>query len=320
MRIALAGFSLIVGALALAQGTTGQAPGQIRNEIQGLLGDRHPKAGAEWWQALGPGTPGVILQMLGEGPTLSDRIRLLQGLAWFDDPAATAALKTEAETTGSGVVRNAALRTLGISQGPKELEFLEKFLKHPDVQTRYATAEALKRMGDGGANEILRRYLASEKAGWVSKKLAHEPLGPTGPIQVTASSEDRLSPDWAGKWEGFWLEAKAVGLELNPVEVELELKGSTEVTGKMRVGKAPIQRTFTLKNGLGRARQWNASWVGPKAALPAPKPGAPAAAAGSVEVQVEATLSEEQGTWLVRAVSPKQGGTFVWVKAKKPAP
>jgi HEAT repeat protein len=65
-------------------------------------------------------------------------MRLIQGLGWFNDSAGVDFIKQQAQSSLEGPVRNAAIRTIGITQGVNEIEFLSKFLSDPNPQIRLA--------------------------------------------------------------------------------------------------------------------------------------------------------------------------------------
>src|SRR4051812_15338306 len=97
---------------------------EIEQKVKGLLVQRHPSETGDWWTALGSNAPGVIIHMYQQTDNIYWQTRLVGGLAWFkDSPEAANFLKQQANTTDDGVIREVALSALGISQGPKELDF-----------------------------------------------------------------------------------------------------------------------------------------------------------------------------------------------------
>src|SRR4051812_42313460 len=99
---------------------------EIRSSIQSILKIRHPNESGEWWRALGPETPRIIVALYNEDGNIYHRIRLLDALAWFDDSTATQLLKQESQNEANQVIQSAALQSLATSQGGQEQEFLSK--------------------------------------------------------------------------------------------------------------------------------------------------------------------------------------------------
>src|SRR5947209_2862765 len=61
---------------------------EIQNAVNGVIAQRHPTDTADWWRSLGAGAPHVIISMYESTTHIYHRLRLLQGLGWFDDPQA----------------------------------------------------------------------------------------------------------------------------------------------------------------------------------------------------------------------------------------
>jgi hypothetical protein len=119
---------------------------ELEQAIQDVIIQRHPTDTPEWWRELGPEAPRVIIGMAEKAPRLYQRLRLVEALGWFDDQRAVEYLKRQADSASNGVIRNAAVKAIGNSQGAKELEFVSKFLKHSDPQTRKAAAQAVHKI------------------------------------------------------------------------------------------------------------------------------------------------------------------------------
>lgn len=187
---------------------------EIEEQIHQILIQRHPMDTPEMWKSFGPTTPKVIRSMLEKTPSAYHRIRLTEALAWFpEDIASVTYLKDQADRTDNSTLRTAALRSLGRSQGSKELDTIAKYLNHEDPQTRYQAAASLKRMNDVKAAALLEKYQKEEKAGWILAKLKGDlpqagDLKPMRPVTSTTSksvSGETLNQKWAGKWKGFFI-------------------------------------------------------------------------------------------------------------------
>src|SRR5690606_22072854 len=102
--------------------------------IRQVLMERHPTDGRDWWRALGPETPDVILSLYPETRNVNHRVRLVQALTWFPEhDGAARFLKEQAEAKANNpVLRRAAVKSVAISRGEREVEFLSKFLKEED--------------------------------------------------------------------------------------------------------------------------------------------------------------------------------------------
>src|SRR5207253_525115 len=100
------------------------------------IDQRHPADTPDWWRSLGSNAPAVIIQMYKDTTSVYRKSRLVQGLAWFDDSAAADFVKEVAETTDNSVLRQAAIKTYGITNGDKDTDSLAKFLNHADQRTR----------------------------------------------------------------------------------------------------------------------------------------------------------------------------------------
>ncbi|OFZ00828.1 MAG: hypothetical protein A2070_03850 [Bdellovibrionales bacterium GWC1_52_8] len=219
-------------------------PAGVRQQIEMVIRMRHPTDTRDWWLALGPQAPGVIIQMV-EAPEYREntlhKMRLLQGLSWFaQDSTALDFLKQQAQTTNEELVRQSVIEAVGITQGPKEAEFISKFLLSTDPQTRLAAAEALKRMKDPRASRLLEAHIPNEKMPWVLDRIQGTPpvaLRP-GRLKPVSSSEDRLSRDLVGSWKGFWIYPQKHlktngGLAQRAAVLELKLAGAEVLEGEL---------------------------------------------------------------------------------------
>lgn len=291
---------------------------EVRDAIEDILVDRHPKDTPEWWRSLGANAPGVIISIYeGTGHTYR-RLKLLQGLGSFDTPEAIEFLKKQAETTPDDVVRNTAIRSVGAAAGAREEEFLAKYLAHEDPQTRFAAAETLRKLNDPRANAIVDKYLKNEKVPWIEGKLRGELPRPTARLTPVASSEDRLNPDFAGQWKGFWLAPKGPkeeGMTSDPVAVSVQVESATELKGEVVVRVKKENRTYKLSRISGKGSKIAGSLV--EQLLP-PQPGVtPARPRASEPFPFEAELRQEAESYFIQFRLPRNGVTVV---ARKPMP
>jgi hypothetical protein len=208
---------------------------EVRAQIEEVLMERHPSDTPDWWRSLGANAPGVIISMYEKTSYTYKRIRLLQGLGWFEAPEAVEFLKSQADTTEESVIRGVAIRAIGFSQGKKETDFISKFLGNRDPQTRFAAADTLQKLNDPHAGEILDKYLKQEKTPWIAPKLRGELPRPASPLTAVATSEDRLAPEFVGEWSGFWLAPKSArekGMDSLPVAFQLKVDKQKEEIGR----------------------------------------------------------------------------------------
>jgi hypothetical protein len=203
--------SLGMAGAAFAQRTDAEIQAAIENVIM----QYHPTDTASWWRSLGPDTPSVIQSMYDQQSFVYNRLRLVQALAWFDDPTATAFLEKVAQDSVDDVIRNGAIQSLGTSQGAREEDFVAGFLTSDDPQTRLVAAQALRKVGDTKAQGYLTRFVADEKVQWVKDKFKNGLLAPA-PLRidrsVAATPVTQVygvpSPDFAGTWQGVLLVPK----------------------------------------------------------------------------------------------------------------
>jgi hypothetical protein len=144
---------------------------KLRAEIRQAVRGRHAEESADWWKERGPTAPRVITSLYTAETNTHTKLRLLGALSYFDDAETVGFLKKEAKETTNSVVRQTAIRALVQSQGMKESEFVTGFLQNPDPRTRLATAEALQRLGDAGAQQTVDNYLKTEKETWVVERV-----------------------------------------------------------------------------------------------------------------------------------------------------
>jgi hypothetical protein len=145
---------------------------EIRAAITNVTHQRILRVKPDFWQSLGTNAPKVIIEMYKETGSNFQHIRMLEGLAFYSDPQATAFLKTQASTTSNNVVRQLAIRSVGRSTAAsKEKAFFVGFLKHPDPQTRVEAAVALLQTKDASAVQQVKTFIASENTPWVVERV-----------------------------------------------------------------------------------------------------------------------------------------------------
>ena len=190
----------------------------IREQVGQIIRERHPSDSRDWWRALGPTAPGIMIRMYHETDRMEHRMRLVSGLSWFDTAEVRDFLVDEAKGTDQTGIRIEAVKSLGQSQGTKSLDRMQEFLKHKDANTRLAAARALNRMmmqlrGERAkeVKEVLEKYLEREPLSWIKMSLAgHVPKVKPGQLRWVTSSSDRLSSQLNGDWEGYWLQPSSV--------------------------------------------------------------------------------------------------------------
>ena len=248
-----------IGALGILQSSAALAytDAQIQQMVQGRLMDRTPTDTPNWWKSLGDNAAGIIIGMYNAESNTFHRIRLLQGLGWMDSQQAVDFVEQQAQKTDLDTLRNAAIRALARGQGAKELDFVSKYLKSEDPQTRLAAAESLHAIQDPRAKAMYDSYLKEEKTPWIVDKLKGGTTGVTGALKPVASSEDRLSPDFEGTWRGYWVAPKPGAKGMQSAPVVLELKAPNEanaVQGSLTVAShgGNVARVFSLGSATGK--------------------------------------------------------------------
>lgn len=134
---------------------------EVRRSIEATIDMRHPSETADWWRSLGPHAPRIIMEMVQAEKRTYQKIRLIDGLAWFDDPQVVEFLKQVVDTHPDTALAYSALRSLAISQGEKQRAFLEKGLQSQDPQTRAQSVRLLARI-NGKRPEISPYSLRQE--------------------------------------------------------------------------------------------------------------------------------------------------------------
>ncbi len=194
MRILLSCL-LLLSSFALA------TPETIRDWVNETVRQRHPLDKPEDWRKLGPEAPGVIMELYRTSKSTYHQLRLLQGLAWFHDPAALAFLKEVAEKSDQkSVLRAAAVRSVGSSAGEAEAEFLQRFLENDDPDTRVAAALSLRGLKGAEAQASLDAFRKRERLPWVLQKAEGKPLpkATVAPEPAVSAFERAQRGTWNG--------------------------------------------------------------------------------------------------------------------------
>jgi len=160
--------ALAVCILGVYQESWAWTDGEIRESIEAILKVRHPNETRDWWRSLGAGTPRILISMFKAESSIYHQIRLVDAMAWFDDPAVVEFLKDQAAHHENESVRRAAIRSVGLSQGVKEKAFLKQSLESSDPHARLVAAKLLRDFKNPAADQIVNEHLKTEKANWVS--------------------------------------------------------------------------------------------------------------------------------------------------------
>jgi hypothetical protein len=308
---------VLLAALLLGPVAHALTEAEIREQVTAVISQRHPKDSPDWWRGLGPQAPRILIRMHDETDRASHKLRLLQGLAWFDDPAATDFLKQQARSSSNAVTRAASVRTLGLSQGEKELPFLVEMLKDADPDIRFAAAEAVSRVSGPKAQGALEKYRAEEKVPWVLSKLKGELPRPGAPAPFKQPGEG-LSPDFEGTWKGFWISPKAPhGLGSDEAVFTLSIDASGKLSGDLSIAAKPKRKTYKLGGVTGKGSRVLGTLLDPSPkrnaaplAGPSPRPTEPSA---SEELAFEAELLPPQagGVQLLQLRAARTGATLI---------
>ncbi len=144
---------------------------EIRDAVESAIRMNHPHENGNWWKSLGPKTPDILISLYRADATLYEKIRLIDGMAWFDTPEVVAFLKSEYESNSNDVIKTAAVRSIVISQGMKEETFINKALLSADPRMRMGIGKILSASWDPKARKRVERMIANEKTDWVLIKL-----------------------------------------------------------------------------------------------------------------------------------------------------
>lgn len=219
---------------------------EIRQKITNILSQRDPVDTPDWWRSLGPEATNVIISMHKTSRNTYHKIRLLQALAWFDDPVAAEYIKEQIRTSDNNVIKGAGIKTLGISQGEKELDYITNYLNDQDQQLRYAAAQTLKRMMQDyksqKASMALDEYKKKEKTSWIIDKLNHEAV----PSLVYEADKNQKTDDY---WRGFWIVPDGKGLLTENAFLLLEFTKTGELIGTLTLD---AEKTIANKTNGGK--------------------------------------------------------------------
>ncbi len=246
--------AIVLTVALLAAGSTfaESSASAIEAKIREVLTHRHPKDDASWWRGLGPKAPGVIIKLIDGTKDAYEKHRLLGALAWFsDDPEAVEFLRGQIEGTDDSLLRATAIKSLGLSQGAKEAEYISKYLSSSDQKTRVAAGKALREMKDPKAKALLDQYLYEEKVDWIVSSIKGELPKPVASLSPVASSDDRVNPAFSGKWSGFMISPHPKdGLKSEPAQLDLEIEEGIRLRGILTVtrsGKRSLMDLGALK-------------------------------------------------------------------------
>lgn len=260
---------------------------QIAAAIDQVLEQRHPTDTPQWWRSLGPEAPQVIEQKLASTTRVYQRLRLVQALGHFTDPAGLAGrinvLKGIASSTSDDVIRHAAIRSVSDASRGGELDWIAGFLSHQDGQTRRTATLVLKQID----SEAARKKLA---ALGLDGDPAASAQGPARALKKSGSSVDRPSPDWEGQWKGFWIEPGRVS------------------AGRMTIDAQTAPQSWTAQLVLGKKQS--------SVRLEAQQVQGAVASGGWLErdgasVGFEARLEREGRHRVLRVRVPERSGTLV---------
>ncbi len=282
---------------------------EIDEEIQNVVSQRHPKDTPEWWRGLGPTAPRVMIALYEKSDQTYVRLRLVEGLAYFsEDSKAVEFLKQQADLTSDDVIRNSAIRSVGISQGAKEIDFVSKYLHHTDAQTRLMAAQTIQGINDPQVKTLLEQYKKEEKAKWIIDRLNGRFQTPTQPLEIVSSSEDRVNPILSGVWSGVLIYPLLSKSGMTVVTAELKFEGKTksELKGKISLlFKKKATQNFVLKGLFNKG-------VLLKGLLP--KEISPILDVRKNKIQdfeFDGDIQEFQSLYLLRLSLPQLGGNLI---------
>jgi hypothetical protein len=232
---------------------------EIETAIENELMNRHPSDTGEFWTGLGPTAPDVIIQKYVKADNSYHKTRLLAGLGFFpENSKAVDFLKEQAESSDDSIVRNTAIRSIAHSQGAGEIDFLSRFLKSEDLQTRLATAKALRSIKDSRAKSVLENFLKSEGNSWIKDQLKNsQPVSPLKPLSIVSSNSDALSPLFNGKWKGYFIipGPGKVGLKSKQVYIQLTVENGRTIQGQIEWTKKTTKESISFSKLEGQANK-----------------------------------------------------------------
>lgn len=160
--------------LLIGQSAYSTTDEEIREKIHDTIKVRHPVDQPEWWRSLGSQAPHVIISMYNETSSTYEKIRLIEALAWFDDPAAVSFLKGVYEKSGNAILKEAALKSIAVSQNSNEQEFIDKGMKRSSSKAKVRIARAMERSGDPEKARLVDGILKNEKDPWVINQVREQ--------------------------------------------------------------------------------------------------------------------------------------------------
>jgi hypothetical protein len=243
---------------------------EVRDEIQTYLLDRHPSTTPQWWQSLGPRTPQILIEVYGKTDRVDHKMKLLQGVAAFDQPAVGEFLKKQATDSGvTDVLRGSAIRGLALSQGAQEIDFIAQFLKDEDAQIRLAAAESLQSIESPKSKSILEVYRSEEKESWILSRLDGEFPDPRSRVRERSSTRASVLPSKKpskepskveeekvgvlGTWVGYWMSPRSgsdIGLKSEAAVLTFEASKSSAIQGSLTLKKKGSSRKFRIPEAI----------------------------------------------------------------------
>lgn len=238
--------------------------GEIQKRIEQILSERHPSDDSQDWKSLGKNAPKVILKLIRKEEKVYRRIRLIQALAWFEDPEAVEFLKDTIQNSENRMFRDKAIQTYALSQGERSIGLIRPFLEAQNEHTRLLVArvfQSLAQSGSEDAKKILADYEKKEKTPWVLARLKSTGVDKKKLLQAERKKKKEASVI-LGVWKGYWvfLEKKQDHSSLKVKTAQLEiLPDGKRFKGKLKIEKQKevILLTQMAPSGL---RTLNSVW------------------------------------------------------------
>jgi len=291
-------FLFLASLTAVASAAT---DGEIKNQIEGVLAQHHPQYRPSFWQGLGPSAPHVMIGMYQESESILEKTQLLVGLGGFSTPEVEEFLKAQASSSPDDVIRNGSLRSLGVSQGARDEDFVAGFLKNPDSQTRLAAAEVLQKIGDSRSRGYLDEWKASEKApGLVSRVNGILPT-PVEPLLTVSTSEDAPSRELEGNWRGYLVRPKAGAASgMSSEGILLRISGVTpEIQGDITLKTKAGMKNFVLDKMIGKKSHFQGKIESKQRDT------------SELKAEIKFDIAQEESAWILRGGLSPWNGTLI---------
>jgi len=144
---------------------------EIRESIQETLKIRHPVQDPDWWRSLGAEASKIIQEMYNEKRPISEKIRLIEALALFEDPDTGVFLKNVYRDQPNRVAKEAAVRSIAASQGSKEKAFLENVLAKSNTNLKIRIAKSLDSSRQPGSARLVDDILKKENNSQIASSI-----------------------------------------------------------------------------------------------------------------------------------------------------